>query len=464
MKNKKNILIIGAGLCGSFLALRLAQRGFSVEVMEKRADLRKTKIHSGRSINLAFSDRGEKAMKMAGIQEKVDQLLIPMYGRMIHEKNGTSKLYPYSGLKDEYISAVPRTALNCLLMDEAEKMDNVKIHFEMECTQVNLEDTKATFINQQTGESFEKSGDIIIGTDGAGSILRRSMLLQPNFLFNYSQIFLNHGYKELYIPPGKNGEFQLEKNALHIWPRGENMVIALPNLDGSFTVTLFLSYKEGEDNFAKLDSPENLKDYFRKDYPNILKLMPDLEELFFENPTSSLGTIRCSPWHYKGNTLLMGDAAHAVVPFYGQGMNASFEDVFVFDQILDRNLNSWEEVFETYQKERKADADAIGDLSLDNFQEMKSDTAAPLFQEKRNLETALEKEFPHLYSGKYRLVTFNEEIGYSEALKKGRAQDEAMLRLLAEKKIPQHLSLKEKLDLVNQTTQQILNKKKERLI
>ncbi|HLS31792.1 MAG TPA: NAD(P)/FAD-dependent oxidoreductase [Flavobacteriaceae bacterium] len=464
MKNQQNILIIGAGLCGSLLALRLAQRGYSVKIVEKRSDLRKTKIHSGRSINLAFSNRGEKAMKLAGIQDKVDKLLIPMYGRMIHEKNGESKLYPYSGLEEEYISAVPRTKLNQLLLTEAEKMDNVEISFDLKCTSVNLDRTEAKFKNTETGEIIRKSGDIIIGTDGAGSILRKSMFLHPDFLFNYAQIFLNHGYKELYIPPGKNGEFQMEKNALHIWPRGENMIIALPNLDGSFTVTLFLNYKNGEDNFAKLNSFDNLKAYFQKDYPDILKLMPDLEKIFFENPTSTLGTIRCSPWHYKGNTLLMGDAAHAMVPFYGQGMNASFEDVFVFDEILDKDLNSWEEVFETYQKERKADADAIGDLSLDNFQEMKSDTAAPLFQQKRELETALEEEFPEEYSGKYRLVTFQEEIGYAEALRRGRAQDEAMLQLLADGKITTKHSLSEKLKMVNQATEEILMRKTHRLI
>lgn len=464
MKNQDNILIIGAGLCGSFLALRMAQRGYSVQLIEKRPDLRKTELPAGRSINLAFSDRGAKAMKLAGIHEKVKELLIPMYGRMIHQKDGSSKLYPYSGLEDEYINAVPRTGLNELLLDEAEKMDKVEIHFNMECLEVDLDQAKATFLNHETGEKVEKSGNVIFGTDGAGSVVRKNMFLHKNFLFDYSQKFLTHGYKELYIPPGPNGSYLLEKNALHIWPRGENMIIALPNLDGSFTVTLFLSYKDGAENFEKLNSVEALQAYFKEDYPNILKLMPNLNEIFFENPTSSLGTIRCSPWHYHGKTLVMGDAAHAVVPFYGQGMNASFEDVYVFDQILDRNLGSWEEIFEAYQKVRKADADAIGDLSLDNFQEMKSDTAAPLFQEKRNLETELEEHFPEKYAGKYRMVTFQEEIGYAEALQKGRAQDQAMLQLLADKKIKENHSPAEKLALVDQATQEILNRKNQRLI
>src|SRR5699024_5309276 len=250
-------------------------------------------------------------MKLTGIQDEVEKLLIPMHGRMIHDKDGKSTLYPYSGLEEEFISAVPRTALNALLLDEAEKMENVKIRFGMECIEVDLEQAEAVFINQENGEKIKKSGDIVIGTDGAGSVLRKSMFLHKNFLFSFSQQFLDHGYKELYIPAGKNGKFQLEKNALHIWPRGENMLIALPNLDGSFTVTLFLSYKKGKDNFEKLKTPAAVKAYFEENYANALEHMPDLEEIFFKNPTSALGTIRCSPWHYKGKTLLMGDAAHA---------------------------------------------------------------------------------------------------------------------------------------------------------
>lgn len=456
MKNNSNILIVGAGLCGSLLALRLAQRGHQIILVEKRADLRKNELPAGRSINLAFSNRGAKAMKMAGILNKVDKLLIPMYGRMIHEEGGDNTFFPYSGLKEEFINSVPRTGLNALLLDEAEKMENVHLYFNHECIAVNLDKAEATFKRNDTQEEIQFSGDFIIGTDGAGSTVRKSMFLKPDLIFNYSQQYLSHGYKELYIPPAKNGNHQLEKNALHIWPRGENMIIALPNMDGSFTVTLFMSHKEATYNFKELDSPEKVRDYFSKKYPDALALMPNLEELFTQNPTSVLGTIRCSPWHYKGKGLIMGDAAHAMVPFYGQGMNASFEDVYVFDQILDQELDSWEETFQAFEKIRKPDATAIQELSLDNFQEMKADTASPLFQHKRVLENELEEKFPAEYSGKYRLVTFQEQIGYDEAMKKGRAQDKAMLKLLSYGKIHKDLSAKEKLMMVNEATQAIL--------
>lgn len=456
MEDKQNILIVGAGLCGSLLALRLAQRGYKIQLVEKRPDLRKTDIAAGRSINLAFSDRGAKAMRLAGIEKEVEKLCIPMNGRMIHEDDGHNFLSPYSGKEEEYISSISRTGLNALLLNEAEKMEHVDISFNWDCTTVNLEKTEATFQHFETGETLKKSGDIIIGTDGAGSVLRQSMLLDKSQLFNFSQDYLNHGYKELSIPPGENGSYQLYKNALHIWPRGENMVIALPNLDGSFTVTLFLSYKEGKDNFEGLDSVEKVNAYFKENYPDALELMPNLDKIFFENPIGPLGTVKCSPWNFKGNTLLMGDAAHAIVPFYGQGMNASFEDVTVFDQVLDENHSSWEAVFNAYEQKRKTDTDAIADLAVDNFHEMKEHTAAPNFQQKRKLETAFEQNYPDDYSSKYRLVTFQEDISYAEAMARGRAQDDAILKLLADGKITEDQSLREKLDLVLATTEGLL--------
>jgi len=243
---------------------------------------------------------------------------------------------------------------------------------------------------------------------------------------------------------------------LHIWPRGENMLIALPNLDGSFTVTLFMSYAEGDYNFDNITSAAKAEEYFQKYYPDALKLMPNLGEEFFKNPTGALGTVKCSPWYSHGKSLLMGDAAHAIVPFYGQGMNASFEDVVVFDEVLEKHTGDWEATFKTYQNIRKKDTDAIADLAIDNFYEMKEHTAAPIFQQKRKLETALEQEFPAEYASKYRLVTFQEQIGYAEAMQRGRAQDKAMLRLLSEQKINDQLSLKEKLNLVKEETKNIL--------
>ncbi|PIB29724.1 kynurenine 3-monooxygenase [Gaetbulibacter sp. 5U11] len=456
MPNKQNILIIGAGLCGSLLALRLGQRGFNVNVYEMRPDLRKTDISAGRSINLAFSDRGNKAMKLVGIEKQVEALCIPMNGRMIHDKEGNTFLSNYSGRDHEYINSISRGGLNALLLDEAEKHENVTIHFNKKCKSVDFENTTALFEDYITKDKFIEDADCIIATDGAGSALRKSYYLERKFLFSFSQNYLTHGYKELSILPTKTGDYKTYKNALHIWPRGDFMVIALPNLDGSFTVTLFLSYDQGEYNFNNLTTPEIVTEFFQKEFPDALALMPNLVEDFFENPTAPLGTVKCSPWHYKGNTLLMGDSAHAIVPFYGQGMNASFEDVVEFDAVLDKFEGNWETVFTEYEKTRKKDTDAIADLAIDNFHEMKDHVGQAIFQEKRKIEQALEKEFPNEYSSKYSLVTFNEHIGYREAMLRGRAQDKAILNMLADKIITVDSDLKVILDKVKKETEAIL--------
>lgn len=453
---KQNVLIIGAGLCGSLLALRLGQRGYHVTVMEKRPDLRKVDISAGRSINLAFSDRGNKAMKLVGIEDKVKALCIPMNGRMLHDKEGNTFLSNYSGRDHEYINSISRGELNGLLLTEAETHQNVTIHFNIECLSVDFEKTTATFRDDHNKKEFIEDADVIIATDGAGSAMRRSYYLGRKFLFSFSQDYLTHGYKELSILPTDTGGYKTYKNALHIWPRGDYMLIALPNLDGSFTVTLFLSYDQEPYNFNNLTTPEAVKSFFKNEFPDALELMPNLVDDFFENPTSPLGTVKCSPWHYKGNTLLMGDAAHAIVPFYGQGMNASFEDVVEFDKVLDQNLENWEAIFETYEKNRKKDTDAIADLAIDNFHEMKDHVANPLFQEKRKIEMALEKNFPEAYSSKYSLVTFNEEVGYREAMLRGRAQDKAILNMLSDQTISSDEDLRVILEKVNKETEAIL--------
>lgn len=456
MNKQQNILIIGAGLCGSLLALRLGQRGYNVTVYEMRQDLRRVDISAGRSINLAFSDRGNKAMKLVGIEDKVKALCIPMNGRMIHDKNGNTTLSNYSGREHEHINSISRGELNGLLLTEAEKHKNVSIHFNKKCKSVDFEKTTALFKDYETKKEFVEDADVIIATDGAGSAMRKSYYLGKKFLFSFSQDYLTHGYKELSILPEENGDYKTYKNALHIWPRGSFMLIALPNLDGSFTVTLFLSYNEGEYNFNNLSTEETVLEFFKKEFPDALALMPNLIEDFFENPTSPLGTVKCSPWHYKGNTMLMGDSAHAIVPFYGQGMNASFEDVVEFDKVLDKNFGTWKETFSTYEKTRKKDTDAIADLAIDNFHEMKSHVANPMFQEKRKLEMDLEQNFPDEYSSKYSLVTFNENIGYREAMLKGRAQDKAILNLLSDKDLNLDDDLKTILNKVKKETQAIL--------
>lgn len=454
MQKKEHILIIGAGLCGSLLALRLAQHGYTIDLVEKRPDLRKAEISAGRSINLAFSDRGLKGINLVGLADKVKQLCIPMYGRMLHDREGNTQLSKYSGRDNEYINSISRGGLNGLLLDEVEQFDNVKLHFNLACQKVDLHNNTADFLNE-SDEEIQFKADCIFGTDGAGSVVRKSMMQQRDFLFSFSQNFLTHGYKELSFPPTAQHNYAAEQGALHIWPRGENMLIALPNLDKSFTVTLFLAYEEGKYNFNNLTHPEIVKEYFQKEYPDAYALMPDLEKEFFENPTAPLGTVRCSPWTYK-NALLMGDAAHAIVPFYGQGMNASFEDVVEFDKYLLASNFNMAEAFKQFSKNRKKDADGIADLALDNFHEMKSHTAKEIFLEKRKLEIAFETQFPNAYDSKYSLVTFREDISYAEALQKGRAQDQALLRLLKHNKLNTSASLENQLQQVQQETQLIL--------
>ena len=465
MNKKDKILVIGAGLCGSLLALRLAQRGFKIEVYESRSDLRTSDISAGRSINLALSDRGLKALRLCGMEEKAREICIPMYGRLIHDKDGNIFSSNYSGRENEYINSISRGDLNAILLDEVEKHENVNIHFNKKCENIDIENNIANFEDYKTKQNFSIKADVIFGGDGAGSSLRKSYLSERKFLFSYSQDYLNHGYKELEIPADKSGNHQISKGHLHIWPRGDFMLIALPNLDGSFTVTLFLSYDEGEFNFENLTSEKKITEFFEKEFPDALALIPNIKDEFINNPTGPLGTIKCSPWSYENKTLLIGDSSHAIVPFYGQGMNASFEDVYVLDEILNKDLGDWKSVFNEYQTKRKKDTDAIADLAIDNFHEMKKHVSNPLFKEKRVIEMDLEKTFPTEYSSKYSLVTFNENIGYNEAMKRGRAQDKALLNLIADDEVytdsnMTKVELKSILDKVVKETNSILEEDK----
>ena len=457
MSNKKdNILIIGAGLCGSLLALRLAQRGYTVNVYESRPDLRTTDISAGRSINLALSDRGLKAMRLAGVEDKVKPLCIPMYGRLVHDIQGNTFPSNYSGRDNEYINSISRGELNGLLLTEADLYDNLTIHFNKKCNGIDLENNTASLYDYETKTELEVEGDVIFGTDGAGSSLRKSYYLERKFLFSYAQNYLTHGYKELEIPASAEGKHLINKDYLHIWPRGDYMLIALPNLDGSFTVTLFLSYEEGKYNFENLTTEETIKEFFATQFPDALALIPNIAEEFFNNPTGALGTVKCAPWHYQNKNVLLGDAAHAIVPFYGQGMNASFEDVTVFDAILEQHEGDWETIFKVYEKTRKADTDAIADLAIDNYYEMRDHVANPIFKVKRAIEMALEKEFPKDYFSKYSMVTFKEDIPYHTAMTKGRAQDKAILNLIANKEIDTNEDLNTIFKKVQEETEAIL--------
>ena len=460
MTSKENIVIIGAGLCGSLLALRLGQRGYNVRVMELRPDLRKVDISAGRSINLALSNRGIKAMAMVGLENKVMALCIPMHGRMLHDKAGNTKLSKYSGREGEYINSVSRELLTALLLDEAEALDNVTVEFNNRCNGVDFENNIANFTNSVNGQTFDCTANLIFGTDGAGSALRKSYFSERKFLFSFSQNFLTHGYKELTIPPTKDGGFRAFKKALHIWPRGDYMVIALPNLDGSFTVTLFLAYEGGAYNFNSLTTEKSVLNFFKSEFPDALKLMPNLATEFFENPTAPLGTIKCFPWQYQGKNLLLGDAAHAIVPFYGQGMNASFEDVVVLDSFLDQHDGNWQKTFKAFEHQRKKDTDGIADLAIDNFHEMKNHVANPLFQKKRALEMALETNLPNDYFSKYSMVTFREDMGYHEAMTRGRAQDKALLNMVAEGEIDQNISIPSLYETIKNDTDSILENDK----
>lgn len=437
MQQQEKIIIVGAGLCGTLLAIRLAQRGIKVALYEKRGDMRKAETAAGRSINLALSDRGLLALERANLKAVILENCIPMRGRLIHPLGGEPFFSPYSGRPGDYINSVSRSGLNITLLNEADKYEQIEIKFNAPVVKVDLETAKIKY-KDEAGNLQHDEGQLVIGTDGAGSVIRKSMMANTTkLLFNYSQDFLRHGYKELSIAPTKTGGWQIEKEALHIWARGQFMIIALPNLDGSFTLTMFHPYG-GEVGFDNLDSEAKVKAFFEEYYPSLLPYIPNYQKEFAENPVGTLGTIKCYPWQAYGKTLLMGDASHAIVPFYGQGMNSSLEDVRVFDEILEEHGPNWKKVLELFQDERLENTNAIADLAIDNFHEMQDKVNDLAFQRKRKIEMQLEQQFPDYYS-KYSLVTFNANMPYQQAMKQGRQQDELLLELCSKEgfdKIP----------------------------
>ena len=436
MSKKEKVLIIGAGLCGSLLAIKMAKRGYEVEVREKLPDMRLHPMGAGRSINLALSNRGLKALRAVGMEHEVLADCIGMEGRMIHSIDGATRLSRYSGRPGEKINSVSRPGLNIALLNKAETFENVSLHFNSRCVHLDLEAATATFVNPD-GIQTEVNATVVIGTDGAGSAVRQSLMNRtPDLLFNFSQHFLRSGYKELEIPATADGGFRIEQNALHIWPRGQFMMIALPNLDGSFTVTMFHPY-EGEGGFNTLDTEARLLAFFEKYYADALPHFPNLAEEYFSNPVGILGTIKCFPWQAFGKAVVMGDAAHAIVPFYGQGMNASFEDAHLFDEALEKHGGDWAATLQAFQEERVDDTNAIADLAVDNFYEMQDKVSDQIFIRKRQLEMQLEQTYEDYYS-KYSLVTFREDLPYRVAMKRGRMQDELLLKICAR---PDHADL-----------------------
>ena len=429
-------ILIGSGLAGGLLGAYLGRRGYDVDLYERRADPREGNIVGGRSINLAVSTRGIHALEQLGIADEVLRHAIPMRGRMIHDKSGSLHFAPYDVDPKKCINSIGRAALNTTVIEAAQRYPNVRVHFNHRCTDVDLDSATAhlvaSFVDSGVTATPKPSdggsptnviharGDAVIGVDGAFSTVRQSM--QKNLAaFNYDESYLAHGYKELTIPPGPDGSWQMEKNALHIWPRKSFMMIALPNPDGSFTCTLFWEF-EGPRSFATTKTDDEVCDFFREEFPDAVPLMPALLEDFRQNPTGSLVTIRCGPWFYKDKVALVGDAAHAVVPFYGQGMNAAFEDCVVLDECLEKFPENHERAFREYFSRRKENTDALADLAIGNFIEMRDKTASKTFRAKKKLDHFLEAALPGVYVPLYTMVTFT-RIPYATAARRARLQD-----------------------------------------
>src|SRR5438093_7803589 len=425
MANTKFVLI-GSGLAGGLLAAYLGRRGYEVDLYERRADPREGNIVDGRSINLAISTRGIYALEHIGIAEDALQTAIPMRGRMIHDRSGALHVSRYGVDPTKCINSIGRAALNTTVIEAAQRYPNVRVHFNHKCTDVDLESATAHLVDSsvEAGVSpakvIDAHGGAVIGVDGAFSAVRQSMQMQVNG-FEYDESYLAHGYKELTIPPGPDGSWPMEKNALHIWPRKSFMMIALPNPDGSFTCTLFWEF-EGARSFATTKTDEDVRRFFEEEFPDAVPLMPTLLEDFRHNPTGSLVTIRCAPWFYGDKVCLLGDAAHAVVPFYGQGMNAEFEDCVVMDECLERFPNNRERAFAEYFSRRKENADALAAFAIGNFIEMRDKTASKTFRAKKKLDHLLEAALPGIYLPLYTMVTFT-RLPYADAARRARVQD-----------------------------------------
>src|SRR5271156_2189975 len=419
----EKVTLIGAGLNGPLLAILLRQRGFAVEIYERRSDMRQVRMRAGRSINLALSTRGIYALQQAGMWERMRSIIIPMNGRMMHSIAGELTFQPYGKNEVEVINSISRAELNIALMNAAEE-EGAVIRFNRRCSGYDLKTGAIRLRDESTGEDLNAEAGVVIGCDGSASAIRIEMLKLSRF--NFSQEYLDYGYKELTIPAGPNGKHLLETNALHIWPRGNHMLIALPNIDGTFACILFLPF-EGADSFASLGTRSDVVRFFHDRFPDAFRLIPELADNYFTNPKGAMVTIKCSPSHVQQNLLLLGDAAHAIVPFFGQGLNCGFEDCTCLVELLDRHGADWQRVFAEFEKERRVNTDAIADMAIEHFAEMRDRVADARFLFRKKVELALEAKYPQQFVPKYAMVTFH-RIPYSVAQARGAVQD----RMLAE--------------------------------
>ena len=422
-QEKKNIAIIGSGLVGSLLAIYLKRHGHKITVFDRRPDIRNIEF-SGRSINLAMSNRGWNALKTVGIEEEIKKIAIPLDKRAMHVI-GKEQYFQKYGKDGEAIWSISRGVLNKRMIDLAEN-NGVDFRFEEKVWDIDLPRAVVFTGESEKGEWKEYPFDLVFGCDGAFSRVRHKM--QRRSRFDYSQDFIDVGYKELTIPANADGTHKLDKHSFHIWPRGKFMFIAMPNLDGSFTCTLFMPF-EGEVSFESLQTKKDAVRFFNTYFPNVKDEIENLTEDFFKNPTSAMVTMKCYPWTYWDKVALVGDSAHAVVPFYGQGMNAGFEDIYVLDQLIQEFGDDWERIFTTYQEKRKPNADAIAELSYRNFIEMSSKTADANFLLQKKIEKHFSTKHPEKWIPAYSRVTFSNRP-YAEALAEGDAQEEIMKEVM----------------------------------
>jgi kynurenine 3-monooxygenase len=440
--SRPKVVQVGAGLGGALAALLLGRAGCEVRAFEMRPDPRRKGYVGGRSINLALSARGLHALRLVGLDQQVLAMSVPMRGRMIHDERGRTAFQPYGTEKAHANHSVSRGDLNVILLEAAAQEPNVRLEFERKCVDVDADAPSATFESAGTaagvaagggapgggaasvgaGATETVRGDVVLGTDGAFSVVRRRLMRLDRF--DFSQDYLSHGYKELTIPPAPGGGFRMEREALHIWPRGGFMMIALPNRDGSFTCTLFWPHS-GPNSFASLAGAADVRRFFERRFPDAVPLMPDLAEQYLGNPVSSLVTIRCRPWHHDGKVGLLGDACHAVVPFHGQGANSAFEDCVVLDECVRRRPGDWRATLTEFETLRKENADALADLSLANFVEMRDHTASRLFRARKALEKTLHRLFPASFMPLYMMISFS-RIPYAETVRIARRQSRAI--------------------------------------